>query len=166
MKKFLLGILIFTMAFNLVGGISSFAEEGRNAFNLVEGILSIVEEECNSFEGIKTAPEAPVSLKDKLSPICFDKFKKKIDYFSFLTTLDYTNMNMNQKKKIQENICQIEHEYWTACKGDISKFSIYTQIILKEMNILANKEYACPAEKPSFLEKIKSFFGLTNIIEL
>ncbi|MDQ5983969.1 MAG: hypothetical protein RUMPE_00998 [Eubacteriales bacterium SKADARSKE-1] len=67
-------------------------------------------------------------------------------------------MNMNERQKIQESICQVEHEYWTACKGDISKFSIYTQIILKRMHTVTNKEYECPAEKLSFLEKIKSFF--------
>ncbi|MDQ5983968.1 MAG: hypothetical protein RUMPE_00997 [Eubacteriales bacterium SKADARSKE-1] len=64
MKKILLGILIFTMAFNLVGGFSSFAAEG-----------------CNSFEDLK------VSSKDKLSPNCFDKLKKKMIIFLFLLPL-------------------------------------------------------------------------------
>ncbi|MDQ5983967.1 MAG: hypothetical protein RUMPE_00996 [Eubacteriales bacterium SKADARSKE-1] len=129
MKKFLLGILIFTMAFNLVGGISSFAEEKNN-----------------SFERLKAANEALFASKDKLFPICFDKFKKKIDYFSFLTTLDNTNMNMKQKKKIQSDVCQIEHEYWIACKGNINKLSVYTQSILKKINDLMNEMYECPHE--------------------
>ncbi|MDQ5983966.1 MAG: hypothetical protein RUMPE_00995 [Eubacteriales bacterium SKADARSKE-1] len=130
MKKFLASVLALTMIFSLIGGISSFAEESSRPFE----------------EYIKISNKMLIAVKGKISPICFDKLRQKLDYISFLTTFDFTNMNIKQKENIQENICQVEHEFWNACKGDIKKLPQDSQSVLTKINDLMNEMYECPHE--------------------
>ncbi|MDQ5983971.1 MAG: hypothetical protein RUMPE_01000 [Eubacteriales bacterium SKADARSKE-1] len=123
MKKILLGILIFTMAFNLVGGSLSFAQ-GVNNYKAED------KKRAHAFSQLcmESLAKLPSFKKEDIQLTEWQRFNKCVEKVEL--------MSEEEKETSIKKMCHDYYEVQTSCEDDFRRLPLDGRAMLESLGVM------------------------------